>query len=64
MFGDRDLAKRKLLPGLFHLATSDLLPEQYRIIGTAPGACADRTSSSGPSGAVQQFGQALPTGAA
>jgi hypothetical protein len=30
MFGATgDLAKRKLLPGLFHLATSDLRPEQY-----------------------------------
>jgi hypothetical protein len=29
-----DLARRKLLPGLFHLAQSGLLPE-YRIIGTS-----------------------------
>ena len=31
-----DLAKRKLLPGLFHLAKSNLLPKQYRIVGSAP----------------------------
>jgi len=31
-----DLAKRKLLPGLFHLAEAKLLPEHYRIVGTAP----------------------------
>ena len=31
-----DLAKRKLLPGLFHLARAGLLPERYRIIGSAP----------------------------
>ncbi|MBO0833041.1 MAG: glucose-6-phosphate dehydrogenase, partial [Actinobacteria bacterium] len=31
-----DLAKRKLLPGLFHLAVAGLLPRQYRIIGTSP----------------------------
>jgi len=31
-----DLAKRKLLPGLFRLAAAGLLPERYRIIGTAP----------------------------
>jgi glucose-6-phosphate 1-dehydrogenase len=31
-----DLAKRKLLPGLFHLAAANLLPRKYRIIGTSP----------------------------
>jgi glucose-6-phosphate 1-dehydrogenase len=31
-----DLAKRKLLPGLYHLACAGLLPEKYRIIGSAP----------------------------
>src|ERR1700733_966004 len=29
-----DLSRRKLLPGLFHLAQSGLLPE-YRIVGTS-----------------------------
>ena len=28
-----DLAKRKILPGLFHLAVAGLLPKEYRIIG-------------------------------
>ncbi len=31
-----DLAKRKLLPGLFHLAVAGLLPHKFRIIGTSP----------------------------
>jgi glucose-6-phosphate 1-dehydrogenase len=31
-----DLAKRKLLPGLFHLAAAGLLPRKYRIIGASP----------------------------
>src|SRR5262245_57141049 len=31
-----DLAKRKLIPGLYHLAAAGLLPEKYRIIGTSP----------------------------
>ena len=31
-----DLAKRKLLPGMFHLAAAGLMPERYRIIGSAP----------------------------
>ena len=30
-----DLAKRKILPGLYHLAVAGLLPEDYRIIGCA-----------------------------
>jgi glucose-6-phosphate 1-dehydrogenase len=38
-----DLAKRKLLPGLFHLAAAGLLPRKYRIIGTAPAAFAIST---------------------
>ena len=31
-----DLAKRKLLPGLFHLAAAGLLPRKYQIIGPSP----------------------------
>jgi glucose-6-phosphate 1-dehydrogenase len=31
-----DLAKRKLLPGLFHLAVAGLMPRRYRIVGSAP----------------------------
>jgi glucose-6-phosphate 1-dehydrogenase len=38
-----DLAKRKLLPGLFHLAAAGLLPRKYRIIGTSPVAFAIST---------------------
>ena len=30
-----DLARRKLLPGLFDLSIAGLLPEQFRIIGSA-----------------------------
>src|SRR3954468_17410834 len=30
-----DLAKRKLLPGMFHLAQVGLMPEGFRIIGAA-----------------------------
>lgn len=28
-----DLARRKIIPGLFHLAVAGLLPERYRIVG-------------------------------
>jgi glucose-6-phosphate 1-dehydrogenase len=38
-----DLAKRKLLPGLFHLSAADLLPQRYRIIGSAPASSAIST---------------------
>jgi glucose-6-phosphate 1-dehydrogenase len=31
-----DLARRKLLPGLFHLHVAGLLPREYRIIGVSP----------------------------
>jgi glucose-6-phosphate 1-dehydrogenase len=30
-----DLARRKLLPGLFHLAETGLLPDGYRIVGAS-----------------------------
>ena len=32
-----DLAKRKLLPGMFHLAKVGLMPERFRIVGAARG---------------------------
>jgi hypothetical protein len=31
-----DLAHRKLLPGLFHLATAGLMPDRYQIVGVSP----------------------------
>ncbi len=40
-----DLAKRKLLPGLFHLEVAGLMPHRYRIVGSAP-----------PNGAPDQAG--------
>jgi glucose-6-phosphate 1-dehydrogenase len=37
LFGSTgDLAKRKIIPGLFHLASAGLMPEKYRIIASAP----------------------------
>jgi glucose-6-phosphate 1-dehydrogenase len=32
-----DLARRKLLPGMFHLAEAGLMPERFRIVGTSRG---------------------------
>ncbi|WP_442910855.1 glucose-6-phosphate dehydrogenase [Kitasatospora sp. NBC_01266] len=60
-----DLARRKLLPGLFHLANAGLLPAAYRIIGSAPadGAPSDQEFRRHAKEAVRQFGLTEPTGA-
>jgi len=59
-----DLAKRKIIPGLFHLAVAGLLPERYRIIGSAPSAYAMGTNEFRvyARDVVQQFGSNLPQG--
>src|SRR5215469_2034754 len=59
-----DLAKRKLLPGLFHLAKSHLLPKNYRIVGSAPSkyALTDDEFRAHAKKAVAEFGLAKPTG--
>jgi hypothetical protein len=61
-----DLARRKLLPGLFNLARAGLLPEGYRIVGSAPAqfaltADASRTHAHD---AVATFGLSEPSGQA
>ncbi|MGW7004934.1 hypothetical protein ACWGCW_19525 [Streptomyces sp. NPDC054933] len=43
-----DLAKRKLLPGLFHLANAGLLPRNCRIVGSAPAKSALRDEPGWP----------------
>ncbi|GGT36840.1 glucose-6-phosphate dehydrogenase [Streptomyces chromofuscus] len=59
-----DLARRKLLPGLFHLANAGLLPTRYRIVGTAPAADAlgDEEFREHARQAVAEFGRAAPEG--
>ncbi|GAB2741323.1 glucose-6-phosphate dehydrogenase [Kitasatospora kifunensis] len=59
-----DLARRKLLPGLFHLAKAGLLPAAYRIVGSAPAhsALSDQEFRQHAKEAVRQFGLAEPTG--
>jgi len=59
-----DLAKRKIIPGLFHLASAGLLPERYRIIGSAPSAFAMGTDEFRvyACDAIRQFGSNLPQG--
>ena len=59
-----DLAKRKLLPGLFHLAAAGLMPDRYRIIGSAPSrsAMTDDQFREHARQAVDQFGSSKPLG--
>lgn len=59
-----DLAKRKILPGLFHLAVAGLLPQQYRIIGSAPTAFAMSSDDfrTHVKDAIKEFGSNKPVG--
>lgn len=61
-----DLAKRKLLPGLYHLACAGLLPDKYRIIGTSPPefAVSDADFVAHAHKAVDQFCKIRPVGSA
>ncbi|MEU8777013.1 glucose-6-phosphate dehydrogenase [Streptomyces sp. NPDC048606] len=61
-----DLARRKLLPGLFHLARAGLMPARYRIVGTAPAseALTDTEFRAHARQAVTAFGRARPEGPA
>lgn len=54
-----DLAKRKLLPGLFHPAVAGLMPERYQIVGSGrPGGARDTEGfRSHGREAVAQFGR-------
>jgi glucose-6-phosphate 1-dehydrogenase len=52
-----DLAKRKLIPGLFHLAVSGLLPERYRIVGTSRKPLVDDEFRALARMAVDEFGR-------
>jgi glucose-6-phosphate 1-dehydrogenase len=52
-----DLAKRKLLPGLFHLYAAGLMPDKFAIIGTSPAkfAMTDEQFREHARDAAQQF---------
>jgi len=57
-----DLAKRKLLPGLHHLFRAGLLPDEFRIVGSAPPdfAVTDAEFRDRAHQACQQFGNCKP----
>ncbi|MGP7999522.1 MAG: glucose-6-phosphate dehydrogenase [Streptosporangiaceae bacterium] len=57
-----DLARRKLLPGLFHLAEAGLMPDRYRIVGTARRPITDEQFRENAREAVAEFGSSKPDG--
>ena len=59
-----DLARRKLLPGLFHLFVAGLLPGKYRIVGSARRALTDDQFREHARQSVAEFGTTEPTGEA
>jgi glucose-6-phosphate 1-dehydrogenase len=61
LFGSTgDLARRKLLPGLFHLAEADLLPDRYRIVGTSRKPLTDDQFRAHARTALEEFGRRAP----
>jgi glucose-6-phosphate 1-dehydrogenase len=59
-----DLAKRKIIPGLYALAVAGLLPRHYRIIGSSPhsfGVSSDDFRQHAFE-AISEFGSVKPTG--
>jgi glucose-6-phosphate 1-dehydrogenase len=61
-----DLARRKLLPGLFDLAKAGLMPARYRVIGSSPAksALSNDAFRQHARDAVREFGSAKPAGPA
>ena len=52
-----DLARRKILPGLYHLARAGLLPAGYRIVGTSRRPLSDEAFRAHARAAVVEFGR-------
>jgi glucose-6-phosphate 1-dehydrogenase len=55
-----DLAKRKLLPGLFHLAAAGLMPDRYQVIGSSRRELTDEQFRELAREAVAAFGITKP----
>jgi glucose-6-phosphate 1-dehydrogenase len=65
MFGATgDLARRKLLPGLFRLAAAGLMPSRYQIIGSSRRDLTSEQFRDLARQAVTEFGTGAPSGAA
>jgi glucose-6-phosphate 1-dehydrogenase len=56
-----DLAHRKLLPGLFHLRELGLMPERFRIVGTARGELGNDEFRAQARSAIDEFGRVPPS---
>jgi glucose-6-phosphate 1-dehydrogenase len=56
-----DLAKRKLLPGLYHLFEVGLMPQRFRIVGTSPSSYNTDDFRKDVLAAVEEFGVKKPT---
>ena len=59
-----DLARRKLLPGLFHLFVAGLLPDKFRIVGSARRALTGGQFREHARQSVTEFGASKPPGRA
>ena len=57
-----DLARRKLLPALYHLAEAGLLPGRCRVIGSSPAELTDDEFRSVACDAVAEFGRCEASG--
>lgn len=57
-----DLARRKLLPGLFHLCVSGLLPQRLRLIGVSSDELSDQEFRERVRLSIAEFGRVKPEG--
>ncbi len=57
-----DLARRKLIPGIYHLMCEGLMPEEYRIVGTARNAIHDSEFKAIAKAAIAEHGREPPRG--
>jgi glucose-6-phosphate 1-dehydrogenase len=57
-----DLAKRKLLPGLFHLSEAGLMPRRFRIVGCSRSDISDEQFRELAKSAVNEFGRIPASG--
>jgi len=57
-----DLASRKLLPGLYHLAATGLMPHKYLIIGSSPQQLTAEQFADLAHKAITEFGTTPPAG--
>src|SRR5215510_1782840 len=65
MFGATgDLARRKLLPGLFRLAAAGLMPDRYQVIGSARRDLTGEQFREHARQAIAEFGSVKPEGEA